>query len=119
MHSSGVGKAILAHYPDRRVEEILDRHGMPPRTENTITDREELAAELDRVREEGVSYDREEYKLGMTTISTAITDADGDVLGGLSVTGPAHRLRESEVQAELRDKLLSAVNIIELNYDAQ
>jgi DNA-binding IclR family transcriptional regulator len=119
MHSSGVGKAILAEYSSERVEEILDRHGMPARTENTITDRDELMSELDRIREEGVAFDREEYNMGMTTISATIKDADGSVLGGLSVTGPAHRMQEDDVATELRSELLSTVNVIELNYNAR
>jgi DNA-binding IclR family transcriptional regulator len=119
MHSSGVGKAILARYDDDRVTEILDRHGMPARTENTITDRRELREELGRIREAGVAFDREEYRTGMTTISTTIEDSAGAVLGGLSVTGPAHRLAESDVQEQLRSELLSTVNIVELNYSAR
>ncbi|MFA9418390.1 IclR family transcriptional regulator [Natrinema sp. HArc-T2] len=119
MHSSAVGKAILAQYSDERVTEILDKHGMPARTENTITDRDELEDEFERIRETGVSFDREEYRMGMTTISAAIEETAGNVLGGLSVTGPAHRLEEPDVEEELRSKLLSAVNIIELNYSAQ
>jgi len=119
MHSSAVGKAILAQYSDERVTKILDKHGMPARTENTIVDRDELEDEFERIRETGVSFDREEYRMGMTTISAAIEDTAGNVLGGLSVTGPAHRLEEPDVKEELRSKLLSTVNIIELNYSAQ
>ncbi|SNZ16870.1 transcriptional regulator, IclR family [Natronoarchaeum philippinense] len=119
MHSSGVGKAMLAQYPDERVTEILDKHGMPARTENTITDRDELEDEFERIRESGVSFDREEYRTGMTTFSTVIEDATGNVLGGLSVTGPVHRLQEPEVEDELTTELLSTANIIELNYSAQ
>lgn len=118
MHSSAVGKAILARYSDERVTEILDRHGMPAHTENTITDRDELEDEFERIRENGVSFDREEYRTGMASISTTIEDSTGNVLGGLSVTGPAHRLREPDVEEEFRKELLSTKNIIELNYSA-
>jgi len=119
MHSSGVGKAMLAHYSDERVTEILDKHGMPARTKNTITDRDELEAEFKQIRESDVSFDREEYRMGMTTFSSAIEDSTGNVLGGLSVTGPVHRLQEPEVEEELKGELLSTVNIIELNYSAR
>jgi len=119
MHSSGVGKAMLAHYSDERVTEILDKHGLPSRTKNTITDRDELEDEFEQIRKSGVSFDREEYRMGMTTFSTAIEDSAGTVLGGLSVTGPVHRLEEPEVEEELTSELLSTVNIIELNYSAR
>jgi DNA-binding IclR family transcriptional regulator len=118
LHCSGAGKAMLAHYPRERVEAIVDRHGLPAHTENTITDPEELFAELEAIREDGISFEREEYKRGMITVGAPITDSDGGVLGGISVSGPAHRMREPEVEAVLADQLLSAINIIELNYSA-
>jgi IclR family acetate operon transcriptional repressor len=116
MHCSGAGKAMLAYYPEERVETIIDQHGLPARTENTITDREMLYTELEEVRERGVSFERGEYQTRMHTISAPIMDTNGEVLGALSVSGPAHRMRETDVEAELKDKLLSTINVIELNY---
>lgn len=115
MHSSGVGKALLAHYSENRVEAILDEHGLPKRTENTITDREKLYEELEEIRERGISFEREEYKQGMMTIAAPIFGSENNVLGGISVSGPAHHLREPEVSEELQNKLFSAINIVELN----
>lgn len=119
MHCSGAGKAMLAHYPEERVDAILNQHGLPARTEKTITDREMLDTELEKVRDRGVSFEREEYKTRLHTISAPITNASSKVLGALSVSGPAHRMQEADVEAELKDKLLSTVNIIELNYSAR
>lgn len=119
MHSSGAGKAMLAQYSDERVDEILDRHGMPAKTENTITDREELFAELEEIRETGIAFDREEYKPRMQTIAAPIMGPDGTVVGALSVSGPAHRLREDDTERELQNSLLSTANVIELNYASQ
>jgi DNA-binding IclR family transcriptional regulator len=56
LHDTALGKAILAHLPDDRVREILDRHGLPAATPNTITDRERLHEELAEIRERGVAY---------------------------------------------------------------
>ncbi|WP_114579351.1 IclR family transcriptional regulator [Saliphagus sp. LR7] len=116
MHSSGAGKAMLAHYPDERVEEILDQHGMPAKTANTITDREDLFVELEEVQETGIAFEREEYKPRMQTISAPIMGPEEIVIGALSVSGPAHRLQENDTETELQNSLLSTVNVIELNY---
>jgi DNA-binding IclR family transcriptional regulator len=115
MHSSGVGKAMLAEYSSQRVEEIIDRHGLKARTEHTITDRDALFSELDHIAQRDVAYDREEYRLGMATISSALTTATGTVLGGVSVTIPAHVLRDESVIESLKTKLLATTNVIELN----
>ncbi|MCT9098059.1 IclR family transcriptional regulator [Haloarchaeobius sp. HME9146] len=119
LHSSATGKAMLAHLPEERVHEILDRHGMPERTPNTVTDRDELFDQFELIRERGLSYEREEYKLGMMSYAAPVTADDGQVLGAISVSGPAHRMREDEVEDELTNKLLSAINIVELNYGAR
>lgn len=119
MHSSGAGKAMLSQYPDEHVHEILDRHGLPAKTENTITDREELFTALDEIRETGVAFEREEYKPRMQTIAAPIMGPDEAVVGALSVSGPAHRLREEDTESELRNSLLSTINVIELNYASQ
>lgn len=46
LHNTALGKAILAHYPRERLEAILDRHGMPQTSEETIIDRGGLFEEL-------------------------------------------------------------------------
>jgi len=92
---------------------------MPAHTENTITDRDELKEVFEQIRESDVSFDHEEYRMGMASVSTVIEDSTKTVLGGLSITGPAHRLREPDVEEELRRELLSARNIIELNYSSR
>jgi DNA-binding IclR family transcriptional regulator len=115
MHSSGVGKAMLAEYSPQRVEEIIDTHGLEARTKHTITDRDTLRSELDHIARSDVAYDREEYRLGMATISNALTTAAGDVLGGVSVTIPADMLRDESVIESLKTKLLATTNVIELN----
>lgn len=46
LHTTALGKAILAYLLDGRVEEILERHGLPQVTEKTVTDQAELANNL-------------------------------------------------------------------------
>ncbi|WP_245724245.1 IclR family transcriptional regulator C-terminal domain-containing protein [Natronorubrum texcoconense] len=40
---------ILAHLPDEEIAAALDCHGLPAQTENTITDEDELFADLEAV----------------------------------------------------------------------
>ena len=49
LHSLASGKLLLAYMPDERVDEIIDRHGLPELTSATITDRDELENELERI----------------------------------------------------------------------
>lgn len=115
LHGAALGKAILANLPEDRVDTIIDRHGLPALTENTITDRDELADELADIRETGIAFDDEERLDGLRTVSAAITGSNGDVLGAVSVAGPTSRLRDDRFREELPEVVRSAVNVIDLN----
>lgn len=108
------GKAILAHYPEERVDTIIDEHGLPQFTEKTITDRETLAAELELIRERGYAIDNEELIDGVKAISTPVFDR-GTIAGAVTVGGPANRMRGEWFDEELPDLLLQSSNVIELN----
>lgn len=111
MHSTAVGLAILAEYSTDRVRRIIDRWGLPARTEHTITDRAALFEELDRVRERGYSINDQGYTEGMRSIGMAVEAPDGSVLGAFSVSGPTYRLDggvlEQEIPATLREVVAS------------
>ena len=115
LHNTGLGKAILAYLPEERVDEILDEHGMDAATPHSITDREELKAELARIRERGVAFDREERIAGLCCVAVPILDPDDRPIGSLSVAGPTSRMKGERFESELPELLSSAANVIELN----
>lgn len=102
MHSSASGKAILAELPRERVDEVIDRWGLPRETERTITDRETLYAELDETAERGYSVNDQEALDGLTAFGMAVHNPDGSVLGSLDVSGPPYRLSEDDIVGPLR-----------------
>ena len=53
LHSTGVGKALLSQLGSPDFDDLLDRRGLPGRTEHTITSRVRLHAELERIRSAG------------------------------------------------------------------
>lgn len=114
LHNSAPGKAVLAELPTERVEDILDRRGLPATTENTVTDRETLFAELDTVREQGYATNDEELEVGFRSIAAPVTLDDGTVLGGLSIGGPAYRFELDDASvARSVDILHNAVEDVE------
>ncbi|WP_435335829.1 IclR family transcriptional regulator [Haloarchaeobius sp. TZWWS8] len=115
LHCSATGKSMLAHLPEDRVDQILDRHGLQAHTDQTITDRDVLREELRDVRERGVAFDDEEYGEGLRCVGAPIRGADGTVLGAISVSGPATRMSGERYREELPDLLRRAANLIEIN----
>ena len=115
LHSTALGKAILAHLPASRVDEILELHGLTARTDNTVSSREELSTQLTEVRERGYAFDDEERISGLRCVAAPVLSNDDRVLGAVSVSGPSHRIRGERFRETLPNVLLEAVNVIELN----
>ena len=115
LHCTALGKTILAELPEERVDDIIDSHGLPARTDNTITDRAELKAELADIRERGHAYDREERLPGLRCVAAPVTSEDGEPVAALSVSGPTSRIKGDRFHEEIPEMLQSAVNVVEIN----
>ena len=112
MHSVAAGKAMLAQFPGGRVDALVDRHGLPAQTDETITDRAELDAALERIRERGYAINEGESWEGVRAVGAPVLTPDGDVFGGLSVSGSPHRVDPDD----LADLVMGAANEIKLEF---
>ncbi|MUV57285.1 IclR family transcriptional regulator [Halogeometricum sp. CBA1124] len=114
LHTSALGKAVLAYLPNDRVETIIDRHGLPTYTEQTITDREQLSTELSEIREQSLAFDREERVAGTSSVAVPIRTEDGRIIGSVGMSGPTSRLSEDRINSALVEALHDVTNIVEL-----
>lgn len=114
LHSTSLGKSILAFLPEERVRDIVDEHGLPPKTEHTITDEEELLDELKTIREQEFALDREENMVGLRCVGVPIKKR-GAVVASISVSAPTQRMHDERFREEVPELLLSKANVIELN----
>lgn len=115
LHSTALGKTILAYTPESRIDEIIEMHGIEPATPNTVTDRETLFERLETIRERGYAFDDEERLRGLRCVAAPILSNDQRVLGAISVSGPSHRIKGEYFRDTIPNRLLEAVNIVELN----
>lgn len=113
IHNNGAGKALLAHLPEERMESIVDEHGLPASTDQTITDRAELRAELDQIREQGYALSDQERYEGVRSVFSPIV-VGGTVLGAVGIAGPSSRLCGELFREELPNRVMEASNEIEL-----
>lgn len=107
VHCTAIGKVLLAHLPEERLEEIVRQRGLGKFGPNCITTLGELKAQLLKVREQGYSIDDEELEADTRGMGAPIRNHMGVVVAGLSVTGPARRLTYARLE-ELRPALLKA-----------
>lgn len=113
LHSLAGGKAILAYLPERRIRSIIDRHGLPARTEDTITDREELFEELERTRERGYAVQFDEAIVGLNGAGAPIR-LDDCVVGAVAIAGAANRITQKKIDEVLAEQVLAIANEIEV-----
>lgn len=91
VHSTAVGKALLAFQPEEVIDRVVAR-GLPASTPNTITDAKALRRELAAVRSRGSAVDDEESELGLRSIAAPIRNDAGSVVASISIAGPVHRV---------------------------
>lgn len=113
LHANSAGKAILAYLPENEVEDIIDQHGLPAQTENTITDRETLFDELKATRDRKYAMNFQEDLQGLHAIGAPIIN-DGRPIAAVTIAGAANRLTKERIENELCKPLLEAVDDIEL-----
>lgn len=95
------GKIYAAFMPEDDRERLLAQPH-ERRTPRTITDLRELAAELERVRDEGVAFDIEERNLGTCAVAAPVRDQMAQVIGSISVIVPTGRFGPDERAACVR-----------------
>ncbi len=109
LHSTSIGKAILAQLDAGEVAAIVARTGLAGRTPHTITDPAVLADHLAEVRRRGRSVDDEENEGGIRCVGAPVFDHTGTVMGGISVSGlafevdPADETLAAEVVTAARE----------------
>jgi IclR family acetate operon transcriptional repressor len=86
-HASALGKVFLAYGAA-----VLPSGALAALTPQTITDRAQLRDELARVRERGFATTVDELEPGLVALAAPVFGADGTVVAGISVSGPAARL---------------------------
>ena len=115
MHWTSLGKVLLAECSDSRIEETVERHGLPKATEQTITDPESLFEEIRRIRRNGYALEDEERNLGMRSVSVPLRDEEENTIGALGIAGAKSRLTVSKCDKYV-ECLREKANIISLRY---
>lgn len=113
--TTACGKAILAQLSDDRVREFVERYGLAPKTENTITSSEALFDELEQIRADGYAIDDEERFEGMRGVSTPVATGDESVTASIALYGPANRLTDSILHDEYSRRVLETANVVQVN----
>ena len=103
VHSTAVGKALLAFLPEEELERILVARGLPASTPSTIVDAKALRRELAAVRARNYAVDDEESEIGLRAIAAPIRIYSGNVVAAISIAGPVHRMARKTLLGWVRE----------------
>ena len=95
MYCTSVGKVILANLPEKTREGIIDTLELIPRTNRTITSKNILREELNKIRKNGYAVDDEENINGVRCVAAPIRNHLGEVNYCVGISAPSIRMELS------------------------
>ncbi|WP_236790497.1 IclR family transcriptional regulator [Amycolatopsis sp. GM8] len=93
-HCTAVGKVLLAGLPPAELNARLKGRRLAALTENSITSRAMLLAQLEEVRRTGVAHERSESNPDAGCVAAPVVDARGEWAAAMSISIPTSRHSE-------------------------
>jgi DNA-binding IclR family transcriptional regulator len=96
IHTTGVGKSLVAYEPEEKVHRIVQKRGLRKVTSKSITTVPRFMKELEHVRQVGFGIDDEENSLGVRCLGAPIFNEDDRVEAAIGVSATLSQVpRES------------------------
>lgn len=111
VHSTALGKAILAFTPPGEAHDLLQNIQLIPRTPKTIVEPQALLEEIARTRQRGYALDDEENEIGGRCVAAPILDHRGKPVAAVSVSAPVQRFPHEKVP-EYGHKVIDAAQAV-------
>ncbi|MBU8902539.1 MAG: IclR family transcriptional regulator [Victivallales bacterium] len=94
LYCTSVGKALMCKMTSSQIEKLLGKKfkGFTPTTYTSST---ELIKNLQKVKNEGLAFDMEEYQQGVMCAAAPIYDCSRQVVCALGLSGPADRISKN------------------------
>jgi DNA-binding IclR family transcriptional regulator len=89
LHTTGVGKVLLAHAPPEVVRHVMAH--LTRETRHSVVQPGRMARELGEIRRRGFARTSEEMSLGACSVAVPVHDADDAVVAAVGVVAPSVR----------------------------
>ena len=99
--STSAGKVQVAYKSPEEIMRLLKEVGLKGLTKNTIVSEVEMLRHLELVRNQGYAIDNEEYEEDVRCVGAPIRDYTANVVAGVCISGPTHRMSDERVEKEL------------------
>lgn len=97
LYSCALTRPLMAYLPDDEIDFILKAN--PPRrfTDYTITDVQQIKAELKKLRRQGYSHSDQEVTVGARGLGAPIFNYAGTVIASMCLAGSIHYFTKSKI----------------------
>jgi IclR family transcriptional regulator, acetate operon repressor len=92
LHCTSMGKLFLSLLPNQKRAMLLRAAPLYRYTASTVTDLDALDAELDRIRETGISTDNQEFLAGVVCVAVSVASGSGRPVAALAISAPIARM---------------------------
>lgn len=101
IHTTGSGKVLLSVMSKSEVSSIVDQVGLVALTSKTITDKEQLLKEIQKVKKNGYAIDDEECEEGQRCVSVPLFDYTGSVAAAISIFDIVENMSFARIKSEI------------------
>lgn len=83
-HCTSMGRVLLAALPEEGCRDLLERSDLTPRTPKSLTARDEIMNEIEKVRNLGYALVDQEVELGLRALAVPVFSSRGNVVAALN-----------------------------------
>jgi len=112
LHCTGIGKILLAFQLDEERKTLLKNIELKKYTENTITEKDELEKELDRIRKQAFGFDLEEHEKDIVCVAAPIRNIQGNTVASISVSGITFHISRELLRNEMKHEVVETAKTI-------
>jgi IclR family transcriptional regulator, KDG regulon repressor len=92
LYSGASSKIHLAYMKEDEIDQYLRDTTLKSYTKNTITNRNKLLEDLERIRKRGYAFSNQEIDVGVSGVSAPIRNKEGEVVASVCLVGPTNRI---------------------------
>lgn len=96
-YASCQGKALLSELDESEIDRIYPEEKLKPLTKKTIGSKTELKAELEKIKETGIAYSKEQTFEGVEAVAAVIRDIRGKAIAATGISVPCHRTNQDYI----------------------
>jgi DNA-binding IclR family transcriptional regulator len=111
IHSSAIGKSVLAHLDPGHARTLLEHRPRQQFTPYTVTKVDDILKLLPPIRSSGYAIDDEEDELTTRAIAAPLLAADGTPRGGISIVAPTFEVSKADLE-DLAPEIIRAARAV-------